>query len=71
MPGARSFAAAAGHLIELLPEFGDQPAHGFGVAGKIGRGGIDAGMKRHGLRRLWCAAIRHGGSRHGVTAPPP
>ena len=52
VPVARGLAAAAGDLFELLPEFRDQRPHGLGVAGKIGRGGIDAGMKRHGLQRF-------------------
>ena len=52
MPGARGLAAAAGHLIELVAQLGDQRPHGLGIAGKIGRGGIDAGMKRHGLPRF-------------------
>jgi hypothetical protein len=52
MPGARGLAAAAGDLIQLLPEFGDQRAHGLGIACKIGRGGVGRGMKRHGLQRF-------------------
>jgi hypothetical protein len=35
VPGAGCLATAAGHLIELLPEFCDQRAHRFSVAGKI------------------------------------
>ena len=71
VPVARHLAAAASHLAEFLPELCDQGAHGFGVAGKIGRCGIDRGMKRHDLLQLLCAAIAQGGSRHGVIAPPP
>src|SRR5882672_8708054 len=52
MPGARGLAAAAGDLIELIAEFGDQRAHGLGVACKVGRGGVGRGMKRHGLQRF-------------------
>src|SRR6202022_4900569 len=43
-------AATAGDRIEFLPEVCDQRAHGLGVAGEIGRGGIGGGMKRHGLQ---------------------
>ena len=52
MPVTRGLAAAAGNLVELLPELCDQRAHGFRVAGEIGRGGVDRGMKRHGLLRF-------------------
>jgi hypothetical protein len=62
MSGTRCLAAAAGHLVELLPEFCHQNPHRFGVAGKIGRTGIDSGMERHGpsavFSSLLCAAIR-------------
>ena len=44
MPGARGLAAAAGNLVEFLAELGDQRPHGFGIAGEIGRCGIDRGM---------------------------
>src|SRR5260370_38247764 len=50
VPGPRYLAAAAGHPIELLPEFCDQRPHRLGVAGKIGRGGVGTGMKRHSLK---------------------
>ena len=36
VPGARGFAAAAGHLIELVAEFCDQRPHRLRIAGKIG-----------------------------------
>jgi len=42
----------AGDLIEPVAEFGDQRAHGRGVACKVGRGGVGRGMKRHGLQRF-------------------
>ena len=70
VPGARGFAAAAGHLIELSPQLGDQRSHRLGVAGKIGRSGIDAGMKRHGLQEFVVRrSLRMGRSGHGVIAP--
>jgi len=53
----RHLAAAARDQIELVAQFGDERAHGFRVAREIRRGRIDAGMERHGLRVLWCAAI--------------
>ena len=72
MPDARGLAAAAGDLVELLPELGDQRAHGLGVAGKIGRCGVDRGMKRHGLLLFMVRRnLRIGAGRHGVIAPPP
>ena len=36
VPLARRLAAAAGHLVELFAQLGDQRAHHLGVAGKIG-----------------------------------
>jgi hypothetical protein len=36
MAGSRRFAAAAGHLIELLAEVCDQRTHRLGVTGKFG-----------------------------------
>jgi hypothetical protein len=53
----RHLPAAARDQIELVAQFGDERAHGFRVAREIRRGRIDAGMERHGLRVLWCAAI--------------
>ena len=52
VPRPSRLAAAARDLIELLAEFADQRAHDFAVGRKIGRGGVDRGMKRHGLRRF-------------------
>ncbi len=60
VPVARDLAAAAGHLVEFAAQFGDQRAHGFGVAGEIGGCGVDRGVKRHGFPRSGCAGIRHG-----------
>ncbi len=53
MPLARRLAAPAGHDLELFAKLGHQAAHHVGVAGELGRGGIDGGMKRHGRRFLW------------------
>ncbi len=48
MPCPRGFPASPGHQVELLAQIGDQRPHGFGISGKIGRFGINPGMKRHG-----------------------
>ena len=59
MPLARRLSAAARHDLELLLQFGHEAAHHVGVAGKLGRRGIDGGMKRHGRRFFGCwSALR-------------
>ena len=67
VPRPRCLAAAAGDLIELFAEFGDQRPHRLGVAGKIGRGGdrywneaawaFSESMVRRNLRRWACAMV--------------
>ena len=61
---ARGFAAAAGDLIELFAQLGDEAAHDFGVACKILGCRIDRGMKRHDWRFLLCWTAVETGSRH-------
>src|SRR3954453_16915218 len=53
MPLARGLAAASRDDLEFFAELRHQAAHHVGVAGNLGRGGIDGGMKRHGRRFLW------------------
>ena len=62
MPRPRGLATAPGNGIELLLQFRDEDAHRLGIAGKIGRGGFDGGMKRHGfqlfiVRRNFCIGL--------------
>jgi hypothetical protein len=54
MPLARRLTAPAGNHFKLLAKLRHQAAHHVGVAGKLGRRGIDGGMKRHGRRFFGC-----------------
>ena len=69
MPLAGNLTAAAGHDFELLAKLRHQAAHHVGVAGKLGRRGIDGGVKRHGRRFLWmleCPEMASGWSEQRV-----
>ncbi len=54
MPLAGDLAASAGDDLELVAKLRHQAAHHVGVTGKLGRRGIDRGMKQHGRRFFGC-----------------